>query len=178
MPHAKPQRPQGIERNVVITTWDWADDKHYLHDEISTDKRNPTVNGYGPLFGSPEYATDMIPILDPVKNSVTKFHAPVRDPDMPFSLGPGHAAALKPLAPSPYWGNEQIWDTHINNHNSMMDGKGRLWLAAAVRGVKAVSYTHLDVYKRQSPTSSFLPSAVAPMITSRHCASSSSLAWT
>ena len=29
-----------------------------------------------------------------------------------------------------------------------------------------------------SPTSSFLPSAVAPMITSRHCASSSSRAWT
>ncbi|HJY47511.1 MAG TPA: carboxypeptidase-like regulatory domain-containing protein, partial [Stellaceae bacterium] len=136
LPKNKPQRPQGIERNVVITTWDWADDKHYLHDEISTDKRNPTVNGYGPLFGSPEYATDIIPILDPVKNSVTKFHAPVRDPDMPFSLGPGHAAALKPLAPSPYWGNEQIWDTHINNHNSMMDGKGRLWLAAAVRGVE------------------------------------------
>ena len=136
LPKNKPQRPQGIERNVVITTWDWADDKHYLHDEISTDKRNPTVNGYGPLFGSPEYATDIIPILDPVKNSVTKFHAPVRDPDMPFSLGPGHAAALKPLAPSPYWGSEQIWDTHINNHNSMMDEKGRLWLAAAVRGVK------------------------------------------
>ena len=123
MPKNKPQRPQGIERNVVVTTWDWADDKHYLHDEISTDKRNPTVNGYGPLFGSPEYATDIIPILDPVKNSVTKFHAPVRDVDMPFSLGPGHAAALKPLAASPYWGNEQIWDTHINNHNSMMEGK-------------------------------------------------------
>ena len=136
LPKDKPQRPQGVERNVVVTTWDWADDKHYLHDEISTDKRNPTVNGYGPLFGSPEYATDIIPILDPVKNSVTKFHAPVRDPDMPFSLGPGHAAALKPLAPSPYWGSEQIWDTHINNHNSMMDEKGRLWLAAAVRGVK------------------------------------------
>jgi hypothetical protein len=136
LPHAKPQRPQGIERNIVVTTWDWADDKHYLHDEISTDKRNPTVNGYGPIFGSPEYSTDIIPILDPVKNSVTKFHAPVRDADMPYSLGPGHAAALKPLAPSPYWGSEQIWDTHINNHNSMFDEKGRLWLAAAVRGVK------------------------------------------
>src|SRR5208282_2743307 len=58
------------------------------------------------------------------------------DADMPYSLGPGHAAALKPLAPSPYWGKEQIWDTHINNHNSMFDEKGRLWLPAAVRGVK------------------------------------------
>ena len=136
LPHAKPPRPQGIERNLVITTWDWADEKHYLHDETSTDKRNPTVNSNGPLFGSPEYSTDVIPILDPLENSVTKFQAPVRDADMPASLGPGHAAALKPLAASPYWGDEQIWDSRVNNHNSMMDEKGRVWLAAAVRGVR------------------------------------------
>jgi len=136
LPHAKPQRPQGVERNVVVTTWDWSDEKHYLHDEISTDKRHPTVNGYGQIFGSPEYSMDYVPILDPVKNTKTEFHAPVRDKDMPYSLGPGHAAALEPLGPSPYWGKEQIWDTHFNNHNSMMDGDGRLWLAAAVRGVK------------------------------------------
>ena len=37
-----PPRPQGIERNVVITEWDWADPKAYLHDEVSTDRRNPT----------------------------------------------------------------------------------------------------------------------------------------
>jgi hypothetical protein len=27
-----PPRPQGVERNVVITQWDWADPKVYLHD--------------------------------------------------------------------------------------------------------------------------------------------------
>ena len=37
-----PPRPQGIERNVVITQWDWADPKAYLHDVVSTDRRNPT----------------------------------------------------------------------------------------------------------------------------------------
>jgi hypothetical protein len=136
LPQAKPQRPQGTERNLVVTTWDWSDEKHYLHDEISTDKRHPTVNGYGRIFGSPEYSMDDVPIVDPVKNTANKFRAPVRDKDMPYSLGPGHAAALEPLAPSPYWGKEQIWDTHINNHNSMMDQDGNLWLAAAVRGVK------------------------------------------
>ena len=135
LPAVKPPRPQGVERNIVVTTWDYGDDKHYTHDEISTDKRHPTVNAYGLIFGSPEYSTDNIPIVDPVKNTASKFHAPVRDKDMPYSLGPGHAAALKNLAPSPYWGNEQIWDTHINNHNSMFDDQGRLWLAAAVRGV-------------------------------------------
>jgi hypothetical protein len=136
LPHSKPARPQGIERNVVVTTWDYGDEKHYLHDEIATDKRNPTVNAYGLIFGSPEFSTDNLPIVDPVKNTATTFHAPVRDKDMPYSLGPGYAAELKPLGPSAYWGDEQIWDNHINNHNSMFDEKGRLWLAAAVRGAK------------------------------------------
>ncbi len=136
LPAVKPQRPAGIERNIVVTTWAYGDDKHYTHDEISTDKRHPTVNAYGLIFGSPEYSTDNIPFVDPVKNTASKFHAPVRDKDMPYSLGPGYAADLHPLAPSPYWGTEQIWDTHINNHNSMFDDKGRLWLAAAVRGRK------------------------------------------
>ena len=44
LPKSKPQRPQGVERNVVVTMWDWGDAKTYLHDEIATDKRNPTVN--------------------------------------------------------------------------------------------------------------------------------------
>src|SRR5262249_19658887 len=35
LPHAKPSRPQGLERNVVVTTWDWGDAKHYLHDLVS-----------------------------------------------------------------------------------------------------------------------------------------------
>jgi hypothetical protein len=136
LPPTTPQRPSGLERNVVVTTWDYADAQHYTHDEISTDKRNPTVNAFGLIFGSPEYSTDNVPILDPVKNIATKFHAPVRDKEMPYSLGPGYAADLHPLAPSAYWGKQQIWDNHINNHNSMFDDKGRLWLAAAVRGRK------------------------------------------
>ncbi len=39
LPAQAPPRPQGVERNIVITQWDWADPKAYLHDEISTDKR-------------------------------------------------------------------------------------------------------------------------------------------
>ena len=133
LPRSKPTRPQGVERNIVITLRDWMDEKHYLHDLVSSDKRDPTVNAYGPLYGSPEYSSDLIPILDPVKNTTRTFKAPVRDVDMPLSLGPGHAAALKPLGPSAYWGEEQIWDTRVNNHNSMLDRTGRLWLTASIR---------------------------------------------
>src|SRR5262249_26702857 len=54
---------------------------------------------------------------------------------MPVSLGPGHAGAVKPTADSPYWGGEILWDTRANNHNSMFDHQGRVWLTATVRGM-------------------------------------------
>ena len=135
LPRTKPPRPRGVERNIVITSWEWGTDKHYLHDLIASDRRNPTVNAYGPLYGAPEYSTDNMPILDPKTGKVTFFKMPVRDPEMPESLGPGHAASISPMQPSAYWGDEKLWDTRANNHNSMFDKQGRLWLAASVRGM-------------------------------------------
>ncbi len=135
LPRHKPQRPQGEERNVVVTTWDWSQPNKYLHDLISSDRRNPTINANGKLYGAPEYSTDMMPILEPKTHSVSTFKLPVADPNMPVSLGPGHAGAIEPTTPSAYWGDEVLWDTRANNHNSMFDGKGRLWLAASVRGL-------------------------------------------
>jgi hypothetical protein len=44
---ACPPRPQGKERNVVITIWDWSGPKDYFHDEISVDRWNPTTNPNG-----------------------------------------------------------------------------------------------------------------------------------
>jgi hypothetical protein len=136
LPFAKPPRPQGVERNIVVTLRDWMNGKQYLHDLIASDRRYPTVNAYGPLVGSPEYSSDMLPILDPVKNVAITFKAPVKDPNMPLNLGPGHAAGLDALQPSPYWGSERIWETRVNNHNSMFGRDGRVWLAASVRGAE------------------------------------------
>ena len=135
LPHSKPPRPQGVERNVVVTSWEWGTEKQYLHDLIASDRRNPNINANGPLYGSPEYSTDSMPILDPTTNKVTFFKMPVRDAEMPESLGPGHAASVKPLQPSAYWGDEKVWDTRANNHNAMFDKNGRVWIAAAVRGM-------------------------------------------
>ena len=135
LPKTKPPRPEGEERNVVVTSWEWSTPDKYLHDLISSDRRNPTVNANGPLFGSPEYSTDNMPILDPKTNKVSFFKMPVRDTEMPVSLGPGHAGAVKPTAESPYWGERVLWDTRANNHNSMFDSKSRIWLAATVRGM-------------------------------------------
>ena len=136
LPHSKPPRPQGVERNIVVTTWEWHDPKKYLHDLVSSDRRNPTVNAYGPLYGSAEYSTDIIPVLDPVKNSTSNLTAPMRDANVSEALGPGHAASDKIMKPSPYWGSEKIWDSKANNHNGMFDKKGRVWFAARFRDAK------------------------------------------
>ena len=130
LPFAKPPRPQGVERNIVVTTWDWSDGKKYLHDLISSDKRNPTVNAYGLLYGSPEYATDHLPVLDPKTANVT-YITPSIGADVPEALGPGHSAVEKPVAASAYWGMEKIWDTKFNNHNDMFDAQGRVWMTGS-----------------------------------------------
>ena len=127
LPTHIPERPQGLERNIVATVRDWSDSRAYLHDLISTDRRDPTVNPYGPIYGSPELSTDEFPILDPVANTATTFLAPVRDADTPS------AGDVAPVQPSPYWGNETIWTSKANSHNPMIDQDGRVWYTARIR---------------------------------------------
>src|SRR4029078_5901186 len=129
LPFAKPTRPEGVERNIVVTLRDWHNDKPYLHDLIASDRRYPTVNAYGPVYGQCEHACNHMPILDPVKNTWKNFVLPTTA-DMPLALGPGNAGSIKILGPSAYWGEENIWDSKANNHNSMLDRQGRVWLAA------------------------------------------------
>jgi len=121
-----PTRPEGIERNIVITQWDWADPTAYLHDEASTDKRDPTVNPYGPIYGALEASADYTPVLNPADHSIKQIPVPVRDPNTPLAAG-------GPMAPSVYWGDEAIWDSQSNVHNPMLDARGRVWLTSRVR---------------------------------------------
>jgi len=88
IPSTQPARPQGVERNVVLTVWDWSRPTAYMHDEISTDRRKPTVNANGLIYGAPEESTDWIPILDPVKHTATEVLHPVRDPMTPSPFSP------------------------------------------------------------------------------------------
>ena len=95
----QPARPEGTERNLVLTIWDFAFG-HALHDEITTDKRKPTVNANGwvyavaPTTGNLEY-------LDPVKHVVGE----IKLPALP--------------------GKDQM---NVYPHNPMIDGKGRVWI--------------------------------------------------
>jgi len=126
LPFAKPERPRGLERNIVLTLWDWSTPTGYMHDLISTDRRKPTVNAYGKLYGATEESTDYFPVLDPNTHTASQLKHPVRDPNTPSSR-------TAPMAPSPYWGDEPIWNSQTSIHNQMMDEKGRVWATARVR---------------------------------------------
>jgi hypothetical protein len=127
VPNAEPPRPQGIERNLVITEWDWADPKSYLHDVVSTDRRNPTLNSNGLLYGSLELSSDYLPVLDPMHNAISRVPLTVRDPATQPATGPNTGA------PSAYWGDTAIWTSKNNVHNPMFDEKGRVWITSTIR---------------------------------------------
>ncbi len=129
-----PPRPQGIERNVVITQWDWSDRKGFVHDTISTDKRNPTLNPNGLVYGVEEFSTPDLNILDPVRNTLTRIAAPVRDPDTPF-MNPQIV-----FQPSPHNGDEIVWSGKASLHNPMMDHLGRVWLTHTIRAPRTPEF--------------------------------------
>ena len=150
LPAAQPARPTGAERNMVVSIWDWSKPIAYMHDAISTDKRHPTVNANGYIYGSPEESTDNVPVLDPVANKAWTIRHPYA-PGTPSSED-------EPRGPSVFWGEDPIWDGHTSNHNLILDEQGRVWFAARGRAPADPDYC-----KKGSD----LPSAqVAPLETS------------
>ena len=130
-----PPRPQGIERNVVTTMWEWGTEIDYIHDEIASDKRDPTVNANGPVYGV-NISNDELAILDPLTHIATNLEVPLRaDP-----------ATVRPMIgpsmpePSRFFGEEMIWNDPANPHNPMMDQKGRVWMTSAIRGRENPEY--------------------------------------
>jgi hypothetical protein len=126
-----PPRPAGIERNLVLTLWDVGDDRSFMHDEISTDKRRPTVNAGGPVYAvSAGHGT--LVMLDPRTNRGEQLDIPTRAPraEVPSRFP-------KPMRPSLWWGSEHHWANPPYNpsdpHNPMMDGRGRVWLTSKIR---------------------------------------------
>ena len=124
-----PPRPQGVERNVVITQWDWADEFAFVHDVTATDRRDPTLNPHGLVYGNDRYNAPDILTLDPVRHVARKaVSLPVRDADTP----PSQPQSMP--EPSPYWGNELIWGSQkANMHSPMLDERGRLWMTSTIR---------------------------------------------
>ncbi len=132
LPKSKPQRPTGVERNVVISLWDWGTPTDYLHDEVASDRRNPTVNANGKIYGATEDSTDLVPVLDPVTHTTSQIRLTTRSALKPRGMFISqHQDFLN--QPSPYWGDRSLWGSHTTPHNPMFDHKGRVWFTSRIR---------------------------------------------
>ena len=127
-----PPRPTGLERNFVVTQWDWAAADSFIHDNISTDKRNPTLYANGIVYGADRAGGGRLWALDPVKNTVEMFPVEGRTTqgldrkiDYYHSTDTaeegGRAGVRQPgtWMPSP--------------HNPMLNERGELWMTQPVR---------------------------------------------
>ena len=124
-----PPRPRGVERGLVLTMWEWAGEASYVHDEVTTDKRQPTVNANGLVYGV-SITEDTLVVTDTTRHTSRELAIPLREPreNVPsmFPTAPG-------FEPSPYWGDEIIFDAPANPHNPMMDARGRVWMTSTIR---------------------------------------------
>jgi hypothetical protein len=126
-----PPRPRGVERNLVVTLWDWGTDRSFMHDEISTDKRRPTVNAGGPVYAVSS-GHGALTILDPRTNRTEEIEIPTRAPRAQVP-----SRFPRPNRPSLWWGDEHHWANPPYNpadpHNAMLDATGRVWMTSKIR---------------------------------------------
>jgi len=77
VPTQTPPRPTGIERNVVVTLWDWGTEHDGRTDSTASDVRDATVNANGLIYGVVQ-PSDILAVLDPVEQAPSRSPRPLR----------------------------------------------------------------------------------------------------
>jgi len=141
-----PPRPSGAERNLVITQWAWGDTFTYAHDEITTDKRRPTLYANEPVYGV-DLANDRLLMVDPVSHEAGALPVPTMNGfDTPWCeqtyrgamageqqiIPIGFGSLGCPVEPG-LTGFAGRYDNPANPHNPMLDDQGRVWITTQVR---------------------------------------------
>ena len=132
-----PPRPSGIERNLVVSMWDWGAVNGFIHDAAPADKRNPVVPKDTRIYG-PGQTHDMLFWVDPVNHTDGAIPIPTRDSDLRAIARDGGGSPLprdmgQQRHPSPYWGDEDIWTAISEPRSGQMDHKGRVWTGFRIR---------------------------------------------
>ena len=121
-PKQAPPRPTGAERNLVVSLWDWGSPVTFTHTHAASDRRNPTVNANGRIYG-PDRTLGTLMWVNPIENTVGQAKIPVREA-LPSSKAPA----------SMYWGDQEISGSGESAPRSgVMDQQGRVWMAATIR---------------------------------------------
>ena len=112
-----PPRPTDLERHVVISQWEWGRHDSYIHDLISTDKRNPTQYPFGRIWGV-DFGRDTLWALNPVTHRVASYDIPTNN--------------VRPPRSAPFPG-AVVYHNPANPHVPTMDDTGKVWMAMQVR---------------------------------------------
>ena len=121
VPAQTPPRPEGIERNVVVTLWDWGTQTDGRTDSAASDVRDAAVNADGLVYAVVQ-PSDILAVLDPVEHRAFTIDIP--------SSGP----IIQGQTPeSPYWGDDPVWARRSDPRSIAMDGDGRVWLTGRIR---------------------------------------------
>ena len=123
-PSEPPPRPQGVERNLMITLWDWGSEIDGRTDMAAADIRDGAVNANGLVYGVAEM-TDSLTILDPATNTASVVNVPSTASvvEQGFNASPTR---------SPHYG-ERVWARRADVRSSAIDAKGRAWMASRIR---------------------------------------------
>ena len=122
VPTQTPPRPTGVERNVVVTLWDWGTEYDGRTDSVASDVRDATVNANGLVYGVVQ-PSDILAVLDPVEHRASTISIPSSAPQIQTGT-----------PTSPYWGDDDVWARQSDPRSVAMDGQGRVWLTGRVRG--------------------------------------------
>jgi hypothetical protein len=107
-----PPRPSGVEQNLVLTQWGWSNEEGFVHDNVSTDKRDPTLYPGGQVFGVAQ-TQGLLTITDPFTHQSRELVIPMREQ--------GNRSV------------SYVGGMPSNPHNPMMDDKNRVWMTSSIR---------------------------------------------
>jgi streptogramin lyase len=112
-----------------VSQWDWGFPESFVHDLISTDKRNPSLYGYGKVYGVDRTGGGRLLILDPMKNTTSWLQVEPKDKSHGYSLTKDYYHGAE--EEQAYVGEDREW--MASPHNSMMDENGRMWMTTQIR---------------------------------------------
>ena len=123
-PTNAPPRPTGVQRNLVISLWDWGSPIDGRADNAAADLRNPRITPNGKIYGVSQM-NDALMELDPAENSARV----IKTPTNATAMVSGFNAAP---TPSPNFG-ENMWKRNGDPRSVGIDAKGRVWFTLRVR---------------------------------------------
>jgi len=123
-PKSAPPRPTGVQRNLVISLWDWGSPIDGRADNAAADLRNPRITPNGKVYGVSQM-NDALMELDPAENRARV----IKTPTNATAMVSGFNAAP---TPSPNFG-PNMWKRNGDPRSVGIDAKGRVWFTLRVR---------------------------------------------